>query len=118
MAHLLCLAQDSTSWPWPAITPLIHSTRSSCFHGCFTRKKGNERACCWRVAGNHRRYCRQHLVCASDGCISKRRTRVMAVIYVPRVFGGVLIITYTPSTQQTPINATWVARDLSATWKT
>ncbi len=43
----------------------------------------------------------------------------MATIYVPRVFGGVLIITYTPSTQQPPpINATWVTRDDKATWVT
>lgn len=43
----------------------------------------------------------------------------MAVITVPRVFGGTLLIQYTPSTQQPPpINVTWVARDLIATWKT
>lgn len=39
----------------------------------------------------------------------------MAIIYVPRVFGGTLIITLQ---QPPPINVTWVTRDMAATWQT
>lgn len=41
----------------------------------------------------------------------------MAVIYVPRVFGGTLILNTTPQ-QPPPINVVWVTRDLASQWKT
>jgi len=39
----------------------------------------------------------------------------MATIYVPRIFGGVVIFTVIPQ-QPPPINVTWITRDMHATW--